>query len=163
MSTENGTVVKEDRYASPVRNLVLDGAGSNYVVPPILSHVSSNGEKNQGEPWDGDAYLYTAIIPWTYGATMSNALWYKKMNGDCSCQECKRWCRFWCGKVMEREWNCLMVYTTAHYIRNDGSFPSGLLTPRPPQLTNCQLSTRFPCTIALTPFYRRKCHDAGDV
>jgi len=28
MPTENGSVGKEDRYASPVRDLVLDGAGS---------------------------------------------------------------------------------------------------------------------------------------
>jgi len=113
MPTENSSVGKEDRCASPVRDLVLDGTGRNYVVPAILSYVSSNGEKNEGEPWDGDAYLYAAIIPGTYGAAMSYALWYKKMNGDCSCQECKRGCRYWWGKVMERGWNCLMVYTTA--------------------------------------------------
>ena len=92
---------------------MLDGAGSSYVVPAVLSYVSSNGEKNKGDPWDGDAYLYAAIIPGTYSAAMSYALWYNKMNGDCSCQECKRWCRYWLGKVMERGWNCLMVYTTA--------------------------------------------------
>jgi len=102
MPTEGGAVGKEDRCASPVKDLVLDGAGSSYVVPAVLSYVSSDGEKNEGEPWDGDAYLYAAIIPRTYGAAMSYALWYKKMNGDCSCQECKRWCRYWWGKVMER-------------------------------------------------------------
>jgi len=90
MPTESSAVGKEDRCASPVRDLVLDGAGSSYVVPAVLSYVSSNGEKHEGEPWDGDAYLYGAIIPGTYGAAMSYALWYKKMNGDCSCQECKR-------------------------------------------------------------------------
>jgi len=74
MSTENGSVGKEDGCASPVRNLVLDGTGSSYVVPAVLSYVSSNGEKNDGEPWDGDAYLYAAIIPGTYGAAMSYAL-----------------------------------------------------------------------------------------
>jgi len=94
---------------------VLDGAGSSYVVPAVLSCGSSNGEKNEGEPWDGDAYLYAAIISRMYGASMSYSLWYKKMNGDCSCQECKRWCPYWWSKVMERAWNCLMVYTTAHY------------------------------------------------
>jgi len=47
---ENGSVVKEDRCASPVRNLVLDGTGSSYIVPAVLSYVSSNGEKNKGEP-----------------------------------------------------------------------------------------------------------------
>jgi len=113
MPTKNGLVGKEDRCGSPVRDLVLDGTGRNYVVPAVLSDVSSNGEKNEGEPWDGDAYLYAAIIPVTYGAALSYALWYKKMNGDCSCQECKRWCRYWWGKVMERGWNSLMVYTTA--------------------------------------------------
>jgi len=92
--TEDGLVGKEDRCASPVMDLVLNGAGRNYVVPAILSYVSSNGEKNEGEPWDGDAYLYAAIIPGTYRAAMSYALGYKKMNGDCSCQECKRWCRY---------------------------------------------------------------------
>jgi len=105
--------VKEDRYASPVRNMVLDGTGSSYVVPAGLSYVSSNDEKNEDEPWNGDAYLYAVIIPGTYGAAISYALWYKKMNGDCSCQEFKRWCRYGWGKVMERGWNCLMVYTTA--------------------------------------------------
>jgi len=94
---ENGSAGKEDGYPSPVRNLVLDGIGSSHVVPAILSYISSNCEKNNGEPWDCDASLYAAIIPGTYGAAMSYALWYKKMNRDCSCQECKRW-----GKVMER-------------------------------------------------------------
>jgi len=113
MPTETGSVGKEHRYASPVRNLLLDGTGSRYVVPAVLSYVSSNSEKNEVESWDGDAYLYTAIIPGMYGAAMSYALWYKKMNGDCSCQECKRWCRYWWRKVMERGWKCLIVYTTA--------------------------------------------------
>jgi len=94
MPTENSSVGKEDRCASHVRNLVLDGTGSRYVVPAVLSDISSNGEQNEGEPWDGDAYLYAAIISGTY-AVMSYALWYKKMNGDFSCQECKRWCRYW--------------------------------------------------------------------
>jgi len=94
MPTENGSVGRENRCASPVRDLVLDGTGSSYVVPAVLSYVYSNNEKNDGEPWDGDAYLYAAIIPGTYGAAMSDALWYKQMNGDCSCQECKRWCRY---------------------------------------------------------------------
>jgi len=85
MPTENGSIRKEDRYASPVKNQVLDGTGSSYAVPAVLSYVSSNGEKNEGEPWDGDAYLYAAIIPGTYGAAMSYCFWYKKMNGDCSC------------------------------------------------------------------------------
>jgi len=113
MPTENGSGGQEDRCVSPVRNLVLDGTGSSYVVPVVLSYVSSCFEKNEGEPWDGDAYLYTAIIPGTYGAAMSYALWYKKMNGDYSSQECKRWCRYWRVKVMEQGWNCLMVYATA--------------------------------------------------
>jgi len=113
MPTENGSVGKEDRCASPVRDLVLDGTGSSYVVTAVLSYVSSNGKKNNDESWDGDVYFYTTIIPGIYGAAMSYALWNKKMNGDCSCQECKRWCRYWWGKVMERGWNCLMVYTTA--------------------------------------------------
>jgi len=113
MPTENGSVGKEGRCASPVRDLVLNGTGSSYVVPAVLSYVSSNGEKNEGERWDGDADLYAAIIPGTYGAAMSYALWYKKMNGDCSCQECKGWGRYWWGKAIERGWNCLMVYTTA--------------------------------------------------
>jgi len=110
--TENGSVVKEDRCASPVRNLVLDGTGTSYLVPAVLSYVSSNSEKNEGQTWDGDAYLYFANIPGTYGAAMSYALCYKKMNGDCSCQECKRWCRFWWGKVMEWGWNYIIMYTT---------------------------------------------------
>ena len=101
MPTESGAVGREDRCASPVRNLVLDGTGSSYVVPAVLSYVSSSGEKNEGEPGDGDAYLYAAIIPGTYGAAMSSALWYKKLNEDCGCQECRRWCRYWWGKVME--------------------------------------------------------------
>jgi len=54
MATESGAVRREDRCASPVRNLVLDGTGSSYVVPAFLSYFSSSGEKNEGEPWDGD-------------------------------------------------------------------------------------------------------------
>jgi len=84
MPTQSSAVGKEDRCALPVRDLVLDGAGSSYVVPAVLSYVSSNGEKYEGEPWDGDAYLYAAIIPGTYGAAMSYAHWYKNMNGDYS-------------------------------------------------------------------------------
>jgi len=113
MPTENGSVGKEGRCTSPGRNLVLNGTESSYVVPAVLSYISSNAKKNEGEPWDSDTYLYAAIIPGTYGAAMSYALWYKKMNGDCSCQECKTWCRYWWGKVMKRGWNYLMVYTTA--------------------------------------------------
>ena len=74
MLTENGSVVIKDRYASPVRNLVLDGTGSSYVVPTVLLYVSSNGEKNESEPWDGDAYLHAAIISGTCSAAMSYAL-----------------------------------------------------------------------------------------
>jgi len=44
MPTENSSVGKEDRCASPVRDLVLDGSGSSYVVLAVLSYVSSNGE-----------------------------------------------------------------------------------------------------------------------
>ena len=101
MPNENGSVGKVDGCASPVRNLVLDGTGNSYVVPAVLSYVSSSGEKNEGEPWDGDAYLYLTIIPRMYGAAMSYALWYRKLNGDCRCQEYKKWCRYWWGKVME--------------------------------------------------------------
>jgi len=50
MPTENGSVGKGDRCASPVRNLVLDGTGSNYVVPAVLSYVLSNSEKNESKP-----------------------------------------------------------------------------------------------------------------
>jgi len=101
MPTEGVSARKEDRSASPVMNLVLDGTGSNCIVPTYLSYVSSNSEKNEGEPWYRDTYLHVVIIPGTYSAVMSYALWYKKMNSDCSCQECKRWCHYWWGKVME--------------------------------------------------------------
>ena len=37
MPTESGSVGKEGRSASPVRNLVLDGTGNSYVVPAVLS------------------------------------------------------------------------------------------------------------------------------
>jgi len=36
MPTENSSVGKEGRYASPVRDLVLNGTGSSYVVPNVL-------------------------------------------------------------------------------------------------------------------------------
>jgi len=49
MPTESSAVGREDRCASPVSNLVLDGTGSSYVVPAVLSHISSSGEKNEGE------------------------------------------------------------------------------------------------------------------
>jgi len=50
MPTENSLVGKEGRCTSPVRDLVLDGTGSSYVVPGVLSYVSSNGVKNKGKP-----------------------------------------------------------------------------------------------------------------
>jgi len=71
--TGSSAVGREDRCASPIRNRVLCGTGSNYVVPTVLLYVSSSGEKNEGEPWDSDAYLYAAIISGTYGAAMSYA------------------------------------------------------------------------------------------
>jgi len=46
MPTESISVGKEGRCASPVRNLVLDRTGSSYVVPAVLSYVSSNSVKN---------------------------------------------------------------------------------------------------------------------
>ena len=49
MPTESALVGKEDRCPSPLRNLVLDGPGSSYVVPTVLSCISSNGEKNQSK------------------------------------------------------------------------------------------------------------------
>jgi len=92
MPTESGSVGKEGRCASPVRDLVLDATGSSSVVPTVLSYVSSTSEKIEGELWNGDEYLYIVIIPEKYSTAMSYAVWYKKMNGDCSCQKCKRWC-----------------------------------------------------------------------
>jgi len=74
MPTENGSVGKEGRCTSPVKDLVLDGTGSSYVVTAVLLTVSSNGKKNEGEPCDGDQYLYTGIIPGTFGGGMSYAL-----------------------------------------------------------------------------------------
>jgi len=50
MPTENGSGGKEDRCALPVMNPVLDGTGNSYVVPAVLSYVSSNSVKNDGEP-----------------------------------------------------------------------------------------------------------------
>ena len=94
VATESGPVGKEGRCALSVRNLVLDGTGTRYVVPAVLSYFSSNSEKKEGELWDGDVYFHVAIIPGAYGAVMSCALWYKKKKVDCSCQECKRWCRY---------------------------------------------------------------------
>jgi len=71
MPTDGSSLGKEGKCASPVRDLGLDGTGSTYVVPAIHSYVSSNCRKNEGEPWDGDPYLYAAIIPGTYSAAMS--------------------------------------------------------------------------------------------
>ena len=76
MPTESSLVENECRCTSLVRDLVSDGTGSSDVVPTVLPYVSSNCEKNEGEPWDGDGYLYAAIIPGVYGVTMSYALWY---------------------------------------------------------------------------------------
>jgi len=50
IQTESGSVRKEDRYISPVRELVLNATGSSCVVPAILLYVSSNSEKNDREP-----------------------------------------------------------------------------------------------------------------
>jgi len=52
--TESGSVGKEGRFASPVRILVLDGTECNYIFPAVLSYISSNGEKNEGKPWNCD-------------------------------------------------------------------------------------------------------------
>jgi len=90
IATESGSIRKEGRYASPVRNLVLDGTGSSYVVPVIRSYASSKGEKNKAEPLNADMYLYAAIISRRYGAVMFYDLCYQKMNGDYNYQECKR-------------------------------------------------------------------------
>jgi len=49
MPTESGAVGREDRCALPVRDPVLDGTGSSYVVPAVLSYLSSSGEKNESE------------------------------------------------------------------------------------------------------------------
>jgi len=73
MSTESGSVRKEDRCGSPVRNLVLDRTGSSYVVTVVFSYISSNSEKNVGEPWDAEAYLYATIISGTYCSSMTYA------------------------------------------------------------------------------------------
>jgi len=61
MPTENGSVGKEDRCVSTLRDLMLDETGSNYVVVAILSYVSSNCEKNEAEPSNGDEYLNAAV------------------------------------------------------------------------------------------------------
>jgi len=37
MPTENSSVGKEERCVSPVRDVGLDGAGTRYVVPAVLS------------------------------------------------------------------------------------------------------------------------------
>ena len=50
MPTESGAVGKKDRYASRVRDLVLDRTGSSYIVPAVLSYVSSDGEKYKVKP-----------------------------------------------------------------------------------------------------------------
>ena len=73
MSIESSLVGKERRCSLLMRNLVLDGIESNYVVPALFSYDSSNGEKNKVEPWDRDADLYLLIIPGTFGAMMSYA------------------------------------------------------------------------------------------
>jgi len=87
-------VGKEDRCASPVRNLVWDRKRSNHLFPALLSYLSSNGENNEGEQWDCDLYLYAVNTPGTNSAAMAYTLWYNKMNSDCSCKESKRWCRY---------------------------------------------------------------------
>jgi len=74
MPTEGGSVGKEDRCTLPIRNLVLDGTGSSCGIPAVLSYVSSNGNKKDGKPWDGDAYLYPVIISGTYGTSMAYSL-----------------------------------------------------------------------------------------
>jgi len=48
--TKNGSVGKQARCASPMRYLVLDRIGSSYVVPTVLSYVSSDGEKYKVKP-----------------------------------------------------------------------------------------------------------------
>jgi len=50
MPTESGSVGKKGRCTSPMKNLVLYGTGSSYVVPAVLSYFYSNGETNVSEP-----------------------------------------------------------------------------------------------------------------
>lgn len=80
---------------------MLDGTGSTYIVPAILSYASSKGEKNDNQIWDSDKYFYTAIILGIFGAVISYALKIKKINEDCHCQEYKRCCRHWVSKVIQ--------------------------------------------------------------
>jgi len=89
MPIESSSVEKEGKCGSPVRTLVLNGTGSSYVVPTVLWYFSSNSEKNEGEPWNGDMYLYAAIIPRMYIAVMSYDLWPKKLNGDYSAKNAR--------------------------------------------------------------------------
>jgi len=79
------------RCSSPVRDLVLDGMESSYIVSAVLSCVSSAGEKVESEPWNGDMYVYVAVIAGMFSTVISYAFWYKKLNGDRSCQECNKW------------------------------------------------------------------------
>jgi len=83
MPTESGSVGKDGRCTSPVRNLVLDRIGSSYIVPGKLLYRSSNSEKDKRKPRNSDMYLYFVIIPKTFDTMMSYALWYNKLNGDC--------------------------------------------------------------------------------
>jgi len=55
MPTNSSSVGKESGCDWPARDLVLDRTGSSCIVPAVLTYVSSNGEKNESEPWEGDA------------------------------------------------------------------------------------------------------------
>jgi len=63
MPTESGLAGKKGRCASPIRNLMLDKTGSNYIVPAVLLYIISIDEKNKGKLYDSDVYLHPIIIP----------------------------------------------------------------------------------------------------
>ena len=59
---------------------MLDGIAGSYVVPTTLSYDSSNSKKNQGEPLEGDVYIYDRIIPGVYGPVL---VWAKSVEEFC--------------------------------------------------------------------------------
>ena len=65
------------------------------------------------EPWDDVDLLHVPILPGTWGAAFSTALWYMGGSQCGGCQECKRNCGYLWEKIGELGWDSLMWDTTA--------------------------------------------------
>lgn len=82
--------------------------GTEEVVEQFSFDFAGIGE----DAWDDDYWLGLPIISGTTGAAFCNSL-VSYRNSDDECGDCKDWCRYWWGYVLERGWEYLLYDTTA--------------------------------------------------